>query len=57
MQKRDISVEHAPQPASAYSQAVEITGGTRLEAVKKSLLGRVGACLGGSLTDLSERWW
>ena len=30
MQKRDINSELAPQPASAYSQAVEVSGGTRI---------------------------
>ena len=30
MQKRDINAELAPQPASAYSQAVEVTGGARI---------------------------
>ena len=30
MQKRDINAELAPQPASAYSQAVEVTCGARI---------------------------
>lgn len=30
MQKRDINAELAPQPASAYSQAVEVTVATRI---------------------------
>lgn len=30
MQERDINAELAPQPASAYSQAVEVTGGERI---------------------------
>lgn len=30
MQKREINAELAPQPASAYSQAVEVTGGARI---------------------------
>jgi 2-iminobutanoate/2-iminopropanoate deaminase len=30
MQKCEINAELAPQPASAYSQAVEVTGGTRI---------------------------
>jgi enamine deaminase RidA (YjgF/YER057c/UK114 family) len=30
MQKRDINSELAPQPASAYSQAVEVSGGIRI---------------------------
>jgi 2-iminobutanoate/2-iminopropanoate deaminase len=30
MEKRDINAALAPQPASAYSQAIEVTGGTRI---------------------------
>ena len=30
MQKRDINAETAPPPVAAYSQAVEVTGGTRM---------------------------
>ena len=30
MQKREINAKLAPQPASAYSQAVVVTGGTRI---------------------------
>src|ERR1700692_2372929 len=30
MQKREINARLAPQPASAYSQAVEVTGGIRI---------------------------
>ena len=30
MQKCNINAEHAPQPASAYSQAVEVTGDARI---------------------------
>lgn len=30
MQKREINAEAAPQPAAAYSQAVEVAGGTRI---------------------------
>jgi enamine deaminase RidA (YjgF/YER057c/UK114 family) len=30
MQKREINAKLAPQPASAYSQAVEVTGGVRI---------------------------
>ncbi len=29
MQKREINAKSAPQPSSAFSQAVEVTGGTR----------------------------
>lgn len=30
MQKRDINATLAPKPASAYSQAIEVTGCTRI---------------------------
>jgi enamine deaminase RidA (YjgF/YER057c/UK114 family) len=30
MQKRDINADLAPQPAGAYSQAVEVSGATRV---------------------------
>jgi enamine deaminase RidA (YjgF/YER057c/UK114 family) len=30
MQKREINAKLAPQPASAYSQAVEVTGSVRI---------------------------
>ena len=37
MQKRDINAELAPQPASAYSQAVEVTGGARILSISGQL--------------------
>jgi enamine deaminase RidA (YjgF/YER057c/UK114 family) len=39
MQKRDMSAEHAPQPASPYSQAVEVTGASRILFIS----GQIGA--------------
>lgn len=30
MQRRDLNAETAPLPAAAYSQAVEVAGGTRM---------------------------
>jgi 2-iminobutanoate/2-iminopropanoate deaminase len=37
MQKREINARLAPQPASAYSQAVEVTGGIRILYVSGQL--------------------
>ena len=39
MQKRDMNAEHAPPPASPYSQAVEVTGASRILFIS----GQIGA--------------
>jgi 2-iminobutanoate/2-iminopropanoate deaminase len=39
MQKRDRNAAHAPQPASPYSQAVEVTGASRILFIS----GQIGA--------------
>lgn len=45
MQRRDINARNAPTPAGAYSQAVEVTGGTRTLWIS----GQVGAAIDGSV--------
>jgi enamine deaminase RidA (YjgF/YER057c/UK114 family) len=47
MQKRDINATNAPQPASPYSQAVEVTGATRTLYVS----GQVGSEPDGSTPE------
>jgi enamine deaminase RidA (YjgF/YER057c/UK114 family) len=44
MQKRDINAELAPQPASAYSQAVEVTRGACIHFIG----GQLGIEAGGT---------
>eukprot|EP01037_Dinobryon_pediforme_P010885 gene10885-10967_t len=47
MQKRDINATNAPQPASPYSQAVEVTGAARTLYVS----GQVGSEPDGSTPE------
>ena len=37
MQRRNINAELAPQPVSAYSQAVEVSGSTRILCISGQL--------------------
>ena len=45
MQRRDINARNAPEPAGAYSQAVEVTGGTRTLWIS----GQVGVAIDGTV--------
>ena len=45
MQRRAINAPNAPAPAGAYSQAVEVTGGTRTLWIS----GQVGAAIDGTV--------
>jgi 2-iminobutanoate/2-iminopropanoate deaminase len=52
MQRRDINAETAPLPAAAYSQAVEVTGGTRTLFIS----GQLGIEADGTTpTDMTEQ--
>ena len=52
MQRRDINASNAPTPAVAYSQAVEVIGGTRTLWIS----GQVGAAIDGSVpADVSAQ--
>jgi enamine deaminase RidA (YjgF/YER057c/UK114 family) len=52
MQKREINAEAAPQPAAAYSQAVEVAGGTRMLFIS----GQIGVKADGtSPTGVAEQ--
>lgn len=52
MQKREINAEAAPQPAAAYSQAVEVAGGTRMLFIS----GQIGVRADGtSPTGVAEQ--
>ena len=47
MQRRDINAQTAPQPAAAYSQAVEVTSGTRILFIS----GQIGMETDGTVPD------
>ncbi len=47
MQRRDINSQTAPQPAAAYSQAVEVTSGTRILFIS----GQLGIEADGTVPD------
>ena len=47
MRRRDINSQTAPQPAAAYSQAVEVTGGTRMLFIS----GQLGIDTDGTIPD------
>ena len=52
MEKRDINAEQAPKPASPYSQAVEVTGASRILVIS----GQVGAEPDGTVpSDVAEQ--
>lgn len=52
MQRREINAEAAPQPAAAYSQAVEVAGGTRMLFIS----GQIGVKADGTVpTGMAEQ--
>ena len=52
MQRRDINAEAGPIPAAAYSQAVEVAGGTRMLFIS----GQVGVEADGTMpTGMTEQ--
>jgi len=57
MQKRDINAENAPQPASAYSQAVEVSGGTRMLFISGQLGTEVDGTTPASMAEQARLAW
>jgi 2-iminobutanoate/2-iminopropanoate deaminase len=52
MQRREINADTAPQPAAAYSQAVEVAGGTRMLFIS----GQIGIKADGAVpTSMAEQ--
>ena len=57
MQRRDINAETAPQPVAAYSQAVEVTGGTRMLFISGQLgIGTDGTAPAGMAEQARLAW-
>jgi 2-iminobutanoate/2-iminopropanoate deaminase len=57
MQRRDINAETAPLPAAAYSQAVEVTGGTRMLFISGQLGIEADATTPTDMTEQARLAW
>ena len=57
MQKRDINATLAPKPASAYSQAIEVTGCTRILFISGQVGTETDGTTPSSMAEQSRLAW
>ena len=57
MQRRDINAGLAPQPAAAYSQAVEVSGGTRILFISGQLGTEADGTTPSSMAEQAQLAW
>ena len=57
MQRRDINTETGPIPAAAYSQAVEIAGGTRMLFISGQLGVEADGTMPTGMTEQARIAW